>query len=96
LDDDWNVELIVAERFELCDYAGWEEDQVVNEEKKEFVCYGRFLRPVYDFDIAGDFQLLSEGKVLVQNVFELFFILSSGDIDGSYFFIISQISSAAF
>jgi hypothetical protein len=96
LDDDLNVELIAVERFELCDDAGRQEDQVVNEEKKEFVCYGRFLRSVYDFDIAGDFQLLSEGKVLVQNVFELFFILSSGDIDGSHFLVISQISSAAF
>lgn len=96
MDDDWNVELIAVERFKLCDDAGWQKDQVVNEEKKEFVCYGWFLRSVYNFDITGDFQLLSESEVFVQNVFEFFFILFSGDIDGSYFFIISQISSAAF
>jgi hypothetical protein len=84
LDDDWNVELIVAERFELCDYAGWEEDQVVNEEEKKFVGYGRFLNSVYDFDIAGNFQLLSEGEFFVQNLFEFFFFLSSGDIDGGH------------
>ena len=96
MDDDWNVEMIAVERFELCDDAGRQEDQVVNEEKKEFVCYGRFLRSVYDFDIAGDFQVLSESKVFVQNVFEFFFILFSGNFDGSHFLIISQISSAAF